>query len=471
MGTLLKRIRAEGLHGRLSFDVSFYDDVNILYGRNGSGKTTLLHILANVLNGSFERFAFLEFERIVVDLQDRRQLTIQRRHRPDNEREVIEIFVDERHWGEYAVAAVATGPASPPKDPLDFSFTNGAKYLPRFEELRSLLGLDGAAYFPAFRTMIEAWWSAELSGHGLPPAPGVPPPLPPSPYEAYLRRLVMRSAENRSAFLTDLARELFGDFAPVITYPSTMQIDDELRERLTSARYRVKANANVRSSWLFIDGLLAVLRADERTSESLNELKARIGDLLTRLDQTEIAETSENQRADLFQQVGQVVDLIREHGEPEPLSTLLSVFAKALEDQLHFQQQEYAPFERYISSVNSFLEDKLLRINRSISSEGAAVTVEFDDGTSDDLRVLSSGERQIVSMLYAATTMEPADVVLIDEPELSLHVDWQRRLLPEMREQLGNRQMILCTHSPMIGAEFEDRYQEVGRAPALAAAD
>jgi len=33
-----------------------------------NGKTTLLHILANILNGDFERFAFLPFETIEVHL-------------------------------------------------------------------------------------------------------------------------------------------------------------------------------------------------------------------------------------------------------------------------------------------------------------------------------------------------------------------------------------------------------------------
>ena len=38
-----------------------------------------------------------------------------------------------------------------------------------------------------------------------------------------------------------------------------------------------------------------------------------------------------------------------------------------------------------------------------------------------------------------------------------MHVDWQRHLLKEMSEQLGDRQVIVCTHSPVIGADYEDR--------------
>jgi predicted ATP-dependent endonuclease of OLD family len=57
--------------------------------------------------------------------------------------------------------------------------------------------------------------------------------------------------------------------------------------------------------------------------------------------------------------------------------------------------------------------------------------------------------------------MSGQKVVLIDEPEISLHIDWQSLLIPEMVAQLQNRQIITCTHSPMIGAEYEDRMVEL----------
>src|SRR5690606_15474251 len=80
----------------------------------------------------------------------------------------------------------------------------------------------------------------------------------------------------------------------------------------------------------------------------------------------------------------------------------------------------------------------------------------FHDGSKADLQTLSSGERQIVSMLYAATYLESTDVVLIDEPEISLHIHWQRILLERMTAQPTDRQVIVCTHSPEIGAEFAE---------------
>ena len=65
-------------------------------------------------------------------------------------------------------------------------------------------------------------------------------------------------------------------------------------------------------------------------------------------------------------------------------------------------------------------------------------------------------------MLYAATQMKTANAILIDEPEISLNVDWQRHLLKEMASQLHGKQIIVCTHSPVIAADFEDQMMEVG---------
>ena len=45
-------------------------------------------------------------------------------------------------------------------------------------------------------------------------------------------------------------------------------------------------------------------------------------------------------------------------------------------------------------------------------------------------------------MPYAAAQAHNGNIVLIDEPEISLHIDWQRLLLRKMAEQLDHRQII-----------------------------
>src|SRR5262245_22455193 len=94
MGLYVRHLTVHGLHRRLDFELTLQEDINILFGRNGSGKTTLLHILANVLNGSFERFAYLDFDSVQVGVSDGKELTIYRRHGTTEDRDSIEILAN-----------------------------------------------------------------------------------------------------------------------------------------------------------------------------------------------------------------------------------------------------------------------------------------------------------------------------------------------------------------------------------------
>lgn len=64
---------------------------------------------------------------------------------------------------------------------------------------------------------------------------------------------------------------------------------------------------------------------------------------------------------------------------------------------------------------------------------------------------LSSGEKQILVILLTALVQdhEPC-VLLMDEPEVSLHVEWQQRLIAMIRELNPHAQIILTTHSPAL---------------------
>jgi len=68
---------------------------------------------------------------------------------------------------------------------------------------------------------------------------------------------------------------------------------------------------------------------------------------------------------------------------------------------------------------------------------------------------LSSGEKQMLRiMLDVLSAGENA--VLIDEPELSMHVDWQLQLVAAMRKVNPDCQLLLATHSPDVMAHVED---------------
>ena len=77
---------------------------------------------------------------------------------------------------------------------------------------------------------------------------------------------------------------------------------------------------------------------------------------------------------------------------------------------------------------------------------------------------LSSGEKQMLAILLTVLVenREPY-ALLMDEPEISLHIDWQQRLIDLIRQLNPNAQIILSTHSPaLIMDGWMENVTEVG---------
>ena len=86
--------------------------------------------------------------------------------------------------------------------------------------------------------------------------------------------------------------------------------------------------------------------------------------------------------------------------------------------------------------------------------------------TSLPLEILSSGEKQILILLTQALLREDQPVVYVaDEPELSLHVAWQEKLLKSLLELGGQVQIIVATHSPDIVGPFVDKVIDLASIP------
>ena len=120
----------------------------------------------------------------------------------------------------------------------------------------------------------------------------------------------------------------------------------------------------------------------------------------------------------------------------------------------------------YIDAVNRFFGEKQL-VTASADEVDTAprLRIKHTDGTLTEFDTLSSGERQVAGLIYSASRMAQGNVILVDEPELSLHIDWQRAIIGGMVEQLPSKQLIVCTHSPIIGAEYGEEMKELVAQP------
>lgn len=78
-----------------------------------------------------------------------------------------------------------------------------------------------------------------------------------------------------------------------------------------------------------------------------------------------------------------------------------------------------------------------------------------------DLNELSSGEQHEVVLLYELIfKTRPGIMVLIDEPEISLHISWQKEFLDDLLRiiKIQDFQVLIATHSPSI---INDRWDLV----------
>ena len=108
--------------------------------------------------------------------------------------------------------------------------------------------------------------------------------------------------------------------------------------------------------------------------------------------------------------------------------------------------------EKLFAVINDYFKDsdKHIDIERE---KNILVFKEGKDGKTVTLDLLSAGEKQLLLILLTVFLMdEKPAVLLMDEPEVSLHIEWQEKLIKSLRKLNSNCQLIVTTHSPSIFA-------------------
>ncbi len=88
--------------------------------------------------------------------------------------------------------------------------------------------------------------------------------------------------------------------------------------------------------------------------------------------------------------------------------------------------------------------------NKKINREKNEISFLVDD-TEITAYQLSSGEKQLLIILLKTLIQDNKQSILfLDEPEISLHIDWQKQLIGFIRQLNPNVQIIMATHSPAM---------------------
>jgi predicted ATPase len=106
------------------------------------------------------------------------------------------------------------------------------------------------------------------------------------------------------------------------------------------------------------------------------------------------------------------------------------------------------PFTMLSDHIKDIFKDKGIKIT-DVLTLGETNEAIFSDK-------LSAGEKQMLSFLCYCIFTENS-IIFIDEPELSLHPDWQRTLVPTLMEISNGNQFFIATHSPFIYSKFPDK--------------
>ncbi len=149
-----------------------------------------------------------------------------------------------------------------------------------------------------------------------------------------------------------------------------------------------------------------------------------------------------------YKQDNTTVNVSSDPGAIQDANAVIDNIKNMIESLDRKREEKLAPLNAVRILVEKLFRHSGIVLNSRISFGDAAGAVNSD--------LLSAGEKQMLSFIcYNAFYKD--SVFFIDEPELSLHVDWQRQLFPILQSQGTGNQFIIATHSPFIYSKYPDK--------------
>ena len=430
----IESFKIDKLWGYQDINLNFERDVNILIGPNASGKTTILNLLHSILLADFPTLLNVEFNQIEIKLKEFEGKSV-RTVKVETTDESLKFSVgqikfdvdkdsiyDRRYPGYYMDHRIGKVITRTPHRHI-----TRKRILPEnlYDEITALVPI---VWLPVSRRL----------------------PITGDEEEQQTMMVPLESVDLR-------LQELLADLSHYHT-----RLNAQLSERYKNFEHQVlsvilysKEHDLIESAISlspptsieeYKDQLLGAFNAagllDDQMQIRIDEHFVIAEEVLKRSRKNENDEFVFGLE-DLF-----VLPLIRR-------TQLMVEYAEELEkDREHI----FKPLRCYEGIVNSFLDKKNIKVD-----EDGKLKIESLSHPDLNPRLLSSGEKQILILLTEALLKVDEPVVYIaDEPELSLHVSWQEKLLESLVSLGGNIQTIVATHSPDIVGKFEDNVIDLG---------
>ena len=414
---------------REDINLIFNNDVNVLIGPNGSGKTTVLNLLHSILTADIPKLLDVNFEQAEIKLKkikSRSVLTIT--VRVDTTSNLLELAVGKNETTlNIADIAGRSLPEFYPRGSYGRSttirdFADDVSIMVSEEFYNKLTGLVSIVWLPISRylSVTEDEEDDVMTD---------------------LEELLEDVFHYHSHLNTQLSKRYKEFEHQVLSATLYSKEHDQLDLIFSSMPSKLPTKAEK-------EQLLGAFKAagllDEQMRVRINEHFAAAEEVLKRVGK------SRKFGWDLEDIL--VIPLIRR-------TKVMVEYARKLEED---RTNIFAPLRRYEKMVNAFFNGKSVEVN-----ESGELKIELSSSSPPselDPRLLSSGEKQILILLTEALlTVNKPIVYIADEPELSLHVTWQEKLLESLVTLGGQKQIIVATHSPDIVGDFRDKVIDLGR--------
>ncbi|MFC1935216.1 AAA family ATPase [Chloroflexota bacterium] len=420
----VRRVEIDGLWGGSHLETDLHDDVNIFVGPNGSGKTIFVNCLEATLSADPELLGAMPFNEIRLRLFDGRR------------RRVISVT---KTKGDY------------PYGELLFKigrFTHQLPLVPRRMESRRMeyrMGRSSVAYY-------------EELAH----------------IRARLHELVNISWLSVHR---DILEDEYRESSSARNMPDKNPVDrriDDLASKLIQYQLKLQSAIVTLSDGFRRDVLASLLYSKEFDSFSLDQLKPNmreIQDGLTRtysdlgVLSTEIVERIAKHIEVIEKSHNAVVQFQAGNRDQKRVLSIDDILPIALlrrtqrivdlSANLEAERRSLLrAVDGYLETLSEFMLGKTFQLYPNLSGE---LLVSRNE-TRLSLAQLSSGEKQLFILLTETLLQQQEQFIFIaDEPELSLHIEWQEKILSSIRNLNPNSQIVVATHAPTIAAEWSSK--------------
>lgn len=422
----IKKFSIFGLFGTRDVLIPFNSNVNILIGENGLGKTTILNAMYYTLTCKFYKLNSIHFDRINVDFISGESIEIKK--------EDLLLYLDDELNNRYEDNRIKT--------------IERLINVNEMEELHNLYNSNDDEFQERLKVI-----SHTISRR--------------TQYsQMVIRRVLISMLDNNYAKLESIKSKIKSEIkSDVLYFPTYRRIEEELHN-LGSGRIELdkddkrliqfgmedvketfeKVILNIKNS--AIDGFSAI--TGEMLSQyvdGLDEIDQQIKDRIQPdILKIILERVGENIAPNYKERIIELVNSKEIFVKEEQYKYLINFLSNLINS---YDQQKSLDnlIKGFANICNGYLIGKRVVYNES----KVEISIIQKNGQEIELKSLSSGEKQIIS-IFAKIFLESESnlIVLFDEPELSLSIEWQRQLLPDILKSGRCSLLLAVTHSPFI---------------------